>query len=66
MYSIALLQSIIYNHCLEYSNFVDFKNNGGLVSSSECAFKIIYQAETFLLILTNNLQKYWFKNNNPL
>lgn len=45
-----------YHHHAEYSKFVDFKNNDGLVSPSECAFKIIYQAETFLLLLTNNLQ----------
>jgi len=51
-----------YHHHAEYSKFVDFKNNGGLVSPSECAFKIIYQAETFLLLLTNNLQSLNIKN----
>jgi len=59
---LKVLSEHSYYHNAEYSKFVDFKNNGGLVSPSECAFKIIYQAETFLLLLTNNLQTLNIKN----
>lgn len=45
-----------YNHSADYSKFIDFKNNGGLISPSESSFKVVYQTEIFLLILTNNLQ----------
>lgn len=43
-------------HCSStYAKFVNLRQNGGLISGSESAFKIIIEAEKVLLSLTNNL-----------
>lgn len=41
-----------YCHADIYTKFVDYKNNGGLISSSDDTFKILCQAENNFLILT--------------
>lgn len=39
-----------------YTQFTEFKNNGGLISGSESAYKIIREAENYLIIFTSNLK----------
>lgn len=45
-----------YCRIFSYTRFTELKNNGGLISGSESAFKIIQEAENNLIIFTSNLK----------
>lgn len=45
-----------YCNVHSYTRFTILKNNGGLISGSESAYKIIQEAENYLLIFTSNLK----------
>lgn len=51
-----------YSQTHSHSKYLNFKNKGGLVWPSESSYKVIFEAEKILLILTENLKKLHVQN----